>query len=171
MARNAVAANTAALHGDDAPRQPMQRILLAIVAFGVIGFSIAGYLTYTHYNEAALVCAVGGCETVQTSQYSTIGPIPIALLGMGMFATIIGLAVLRLTHSTIISGETASIVAWGMLLAGILYYLYLTYVELFVLNAVCQWCVLSSIAAVIVFALESVYLYRSVMADDAMELG
>jgi uncharacterized membrane protein len=149
----------------------MRRVLLAITCFGIIGFAIAGYLTYTHYNEAALVCAVGGCETVQSSRYSTIGPIPVALLGMGMFAAITGLAVVRLTRSSMVGAETASIVAWGMLLAGILYYLYLTYVELFVLNAVCQWCVLSSIAAVVVFALESVYLYRTVMADDAMEVG
>lgn len=149
----------------------MDRILFSIIAFGIIGFAIAGYLTYTHYNEAALVCAVGGCETVQSSRYSTIGPIPVALLGMSMFAAIIGLGALRLLRSTIVSDETASIVAWGMLLAGILYYLYLTYVELFVLNAICQWCVLSSIAAVVVFALESVYLYRTVMADDAIETG
>ena len=168
MARQSVAARAANPSAGDRSNQPMKRILYTILLFAIIGFAIAGYLTYTHYNEAALVCAVGGCETVQSSQYSTIGTIPVALLGMGMFAAIIGLTTLRLMRATILSSETASIIAWGMLLAGILYYLYLTYVELFVLNAICQWCVLSSIAAVVVFGLESVYLYRTVMADDAL---
>lgn len=150
-------------------RRPMQRLLYAVIILGVIGLGISGYLTYAHYNEAALVCSIGGCETVQASRYSTIGPIPIAMLGVAMFAAVIGLAVVRLASRAIVSHETAAMVAWGMLLTGILYYIYLTYVELFVLNAICQWCVLSSIAAVAIFGLESVYVYRTVMTDDVVE--
>lgn len=149
----------------------MSRLLYAVLVLSVVGFAISGYLTYAHFNEAALACSVGGCETVQESRYSTIGPVPIALLGMFMFASMFVLAALRLKQMSIVSAETVSIVAWGILLAGILYYLYLTYVELFVLNAICQWCVLSSLAAAGIFGLESVFLYRTVMDDDPVEAG
>lgn len=171
MAKHTAAAEVPALSAERRTRRPLDRILIAIVIVSTIGLAIAGYLTYTHYNEADLVCAVGGCETVQTSRYSTIGPVPVALLGVGLFASIIALALLRLLRFALVGAESASLIAWGMLLAGILYYLYLTYVEVFILNAICQWCVLSSIAAAVIFGLESVYLYRTVMADEVVDGG
>lgn len=169
-----MANHAAVVHSPDSKpgtgnRPPMFWALVAIIVLGVIGLGISGYLTYTHFNEAALVCSVGGCETVQSSQYSTIGPVPVAMLGVAMFAAVIGLAGLRLSQRELVSNETVSMLAWGMLLTGILYYVYLTYVELFVLNAICQWCVLSSFAAVGIFGLESAYLYRTVMSDDPLD--
>jgi uncharacterized membrane protein len=152
-------------------RHPLDRYLVAIIALALVGLGLSGYLTYTHYNEAALVCSIGGCETVQSSGYSTIGPVPIALLGMGMFSALIVLAGLRLRRSALISAELASLAAWAMLLAGILYYGYLTYVELFVLNAICQWCVASSIAALAIFGLESIYFWRTALSEDVLETG
>lgn len=138
---------------------------------GVVGLGVAGYLTWAHYDDSVLVCAIGGCETVQSSRYSTIGSIPIALLGMLMFAALTGLAGLRLMRTPPLGHETLTLVAWGMLLAGILYYLYLTYVELFVLNAICQWCVITSLVALAMLALESKNLYQSVMSDDLADAG
>lgn len=171
MARNTISAHVAIDRRGNDDGNKRSRLLIAIVALSLVGLGIAGYLTYVHYNEAALVCTTGGCETVQQSTYSTIGPAPIAMLGAGMFSTLLTLAGLRLRSSSIVTAETASLVAWTMLLTGILYYVYLTYVELFVLNAVCQWCVASSLVAMAIFALETVYLWRTVMADDAMETG
>lgn len=168
--------DTPAIQPADGPapnreHMPLQRYLYAIVALSLAGFALAGYLTYTHYNSAALVCSIGGCETVQSSSYSTIGPIPIAMLGMGMFAALLALALLRLRGPAIVSAEHASIAAWAMLLTGILYYGYLTYVELFVLNAICQWCVASSLVALALFGLESIYLWRVVMDEGELETG
>lgn len=141
-------------------------ILVAMLVLGVLGLGLSGYLTYAHFNEGALVCAIGGCETVQQSEFSTIGPIPIAALGIAMFTTLLGLAALRLSGSTRIAPETVSLAAWAMLLAGILYYVYLTYVEVFVLDAICQWCVASSLVALAMFGLESTYLWRTVMSEE-----
>jgi uncharacterized membrane protein len=169
MANHATVVHSTENRVNPGDRPPMFRALVAIIVLGVIGLGISGYLTYTHFNEAALVCSVGGCETVQSSQYSTIGPVPVAMLGVAMFAAIIGMAGIRLSQRAIVSDETVSMLAWGMLLTGILYYVYLTYVELFVLNAICQWCVLSSFAAVGIFGLESAYLYRAVMSDDPLD--
>ena len=168
MAGRAISQATSATPGAGG-RVPHVGLLAAILIFAVAGLGISGYLTYAHFNEGALVCSIGGCETVQSSQYSTIGPIPIAMLGMAMFTSLIVFAVLRMVQFSRVSPETIALVSWTMLLAGILYYLYLTYVELFVLNAICQWCVLSSIAAAVIFGLESVYVYRTVMRDDLAE--
>ncbi len=132
----------------------------------IIGLSIASYLTFTHFQEDALVCNIsGGCHTVQDSQYSTIGPIPIALLGVGMFLTTGALALARVFRWSMVSTETANLVTWGITLAALLYYAYLTYVELFVLEAICQWCVGSSIATLGIFLTESVLLWRN-FSDD-----
>jgi uncharacterized membrane protein len=151
--------------------QPSRKLVYVLILLGIAGLGIAGYLTWAHYDDGVLVCAIGGCETVQTSRYSTIGSIPIALLGMLMFASLTGLAGLRLMRKPPLGHETLTLVAWGMLLAGILYYLYLTYVELFVLHAICQWCVMTSLIALAMLVLESVILYQSVMRDDPADAG
>lgn len=148
-----------------------RRLLYVLILLGVVGFGISGYLAWAHYDDSVLVCAIGGCETVQASRYSTIGQVPIALLGMAMFAALTLLAGLRLLPAPPLGHETLTLVAWGMLLAGILYYLYLTYVELFVLHAICQWCVMTSLVALAMLVIESLNLYQSVMGSDPADVG
>ena len=53
----------------------------------LIGIVLAGYLTYAHVNTNALVCGLGDCQSVQASEFATIGPVPVALLGLGMYAS------------------------------------------------------------------------------------
>ena len=135
----------------------------------VIGAGIAAYLTYVHYDEAALVCSTGGCETVQQSEYATIGPIPIAALGLGMFLVLAGLALVRIFdwRISILDAEIANFAAWGITLTALLYYAYLVYLELFVLDAICQWCVGTTIATVAIFLVESLALRKTLAIDDA----
>ncbi|CAN5687755.1 hypothetical protein BH23CHL2_BH23CHL2_31870 [soil metagenome] len=142
------------------------------LALSIIGGGIAAYLTYTHYNEGALVCSVGGgCHTVQESSYATIGPIPIAMLGLGMFLTLAGLAVARIfdLNWKFIDSDTATMASWGITLSALLYYAYLVYIEIFVLEAICQWCVATTVFTVAIFAVES-YRLRSVLAIDEDDL-
>jgi uncharacterized membrane protein len=140
--------------------------LLAVLGLSVLGAGVAAYLTYTHYNHDALVCTVGNCGTVQTSEYATIGPIPIALLGLGMFITVSALALVRLTGQTWLTSSQANIASWTLAFTGLLYYIYLTYVEIWVIDAICQWCVATSIITLAVFAIESALLWRSFDLDD-----
>lgn len=160
----------------DDGRVPWKSALLSLsgltLVLSIIGAGVAGYLTYTHYNEGALVCSVGGgCYTVQESSYATIGPIPIAMLGLGMFLTLAALAVVRMfdLNWKFVDSDTATMVAWGLTLSAILYYAYLVYVELFVLEAICQWCVATTIVTVIIFGIESLRM-RSVLAIDEEDL-
>jgi uncharacterized membrane protein len=139
---------------------PGLTLLLALAGVGV-----AGYLTYTHFQEAALVCTFGGCHTVQESEYATLGPIPIAILGLGMYLAVAATAVLRIVPNRLVAPDVANLAAWGMAFAAVLYYAYLTYLELFVIEAICQWCVASAVITVAILIVESVMLYRNFLAD------
>jgi uncharacterized membrane protein len=113
------------------------RLTMAVVA--AAGLAIAGYLTWTHYAGSPPVClASGGCERVQTSSYADVAGIPVALIGVAGYAVILGTLALR--------GEGAVMLSALAALVGFGFSAYLTYVELFTIDAICQWCVASAIA-------------------------
>jgi uncharacterized membrane protein len=141
-------------------------LLLGLIVLSVIGAGIAGYLTYTHYDESALVCTVGSCETVQQSDYATLGPIPVAILGLGMYLALGGLAVARYLGRGVLALDQSTMLAWAIALAGVAYAVYLTYVEIWVIDAICQWCVASAIVTTIMLAIESVIVWRVILSDD-----
>ena len=118
---------------------------LVTLGLPIVGLAIAGYLTWAHYQHDALVCGLGDCETVQTSQYSEVAGLPIAILGMGMFGAIIALVTIRWWRSSLTDVTSAGIIF--LTLTGVLYYAFLTWIEVFELGAICQWCVLSSLMA------------------------
>ena len=90
---------------------------------------------------------------------------PIAGFGLLMFLTVTLLALARLTGRSPLPSDMVTIAAWTLLLTSLLYYAYLTYIEIWELEAVCQWCVISSIVALLMFALESVLLTRELRAE------
>ena len=119
------------------------RGLRAVLAgLALAGFLISVYLTWTHLNGAVPVCVggSGGCETVQTSRYSEILGIPVAALGLFAYASMLLCAVLR--------GEKAAVSGAFVALVGFLFSAYLSYLEFFVLRAICQWCVASAVLVV-----------------------
>lgn len=130
----------------------------ASMVFAVAGAGVAGYLTYTHYNLGALVCQVGNCQAVQTSQYAMVGPIPVAVLGLCMFLAVIALGILRWQRPDWLS--TATMGAFALALAGTVYFAYLTYLEIAVIHAICQWCVTASILTVGILTVEGIGTYR-----------
>ncbi|HET7699275.1 MAG TPA: vitamin K epoxide reductase family protein [Candidatus Limnocylindria bacterium] len=119
-----------------------------MAAIASLGAIISGYLTWVHYSGSLAFCAgVGGCEAVQTSRYAMIGPIPVALIGLGGFMAILAVALARLVSSR----SDLDLALFALSLAATLYVLYLTYVELFVLGSVCPWCVAVAACAGAVF--------------------
>jgi uncharacterized membrane protein len=122
-----------------------RRVLLGALA--IVGLLISAYLTWVHYMGVAPVCVggKGGCETVQTSSYATIFGVPVAVLGLVGYAGLLFSALLR--------GEAGVYLAFLVALVGTLFSAYLTYLELFVIHALCQWCLAS--AAIMVAALLS----------------
>ncbi len=120
------------------------RLITAVLA--LCGIADAVYLTIIHYDTGALICTVGNCHIVQTSKYSTIGPIPVAVLGLAMYVTVGAISIVRWRRPDLSS--TLTMTSFAMVLAGTIYAAYLTYLELNVINAICQWCVISAILTV-----------------------
>lgn len=111
---------------------------LAAAGVALVGAALAGYLTWVHYDEAALVCvAGGGCETVQQSAYAEIAGIPVALLGLLAYSTVIVLILW--------DAPNARLGAAMIALVGLAFGLYLLYVQLFVIDAVCTWCLVNDV--------------------------
>lgn len=125
------------------------RMTAALVAlFGLID---AAYLTIHHYRPSvSLSCPVGGgsCETVQTSAWSTFPPggsgVPVALIGVMGYAVLFVLALL------VVQRDRVGPVALPSLLllvasGGLAFSLYLTFLQLAVIGAVCFWCAMSAL--------------------------
>lgn len=135
------------------PRWRSDRTTAISLALTAAGIAVAAYLTLVHYRDDLLVCAVGGCETVQNSPYAELAGIPVALLGLGMFVTVLVLALARLRWPHRAGDLTIAIFA--LLLTGTIFTLYLTYLELFVIHAICQWCVVTAIITWILLPIEA----------------
>lgn len=148
---------------------PPRRLLVSIVLLSLIGVMVAGYLTYTHIDRDALVCAVGDCGTVQESAYATLGPVPISVFGVAMYVILGVLAGLRLKEAGPLSFEHASIASWALAFMGTLYAAYLTYVEIWVIDAICQWCVISALVGLLILLVESLILWRTMLSDTALQ--
>lgn len=142
---------------------PVRRTMIVL---GLVGLVVSGYLTAVHYTEAPLVClGTSGCETVNRSAYSEVAGIAVALLGAGAYLMILGL--LGAETSQLIQRQTAVLGVFGLALAGALYSAYLTYVEIFLLRAICSWCVISAIIMTAIFTLALVRLRTLVSAANA----
>jgi uncharacterized membrane protein len=115
-----------------------RRLRLAAIVLALIGLGVASYLTYVHYEDIKPVCGLGGdCVKVQTSEWSKLAGVPVAVLGLVAYATIL--------VSLFVPGEEALIVGALASLVGFGFSAYLTYRELFTIDAICQWCVASAI--------------------------
>lgn len=107
--------------------------------------AVAAYLSVTRALGENAACGPShGCETVASSEYSVILGIPVAYLGLAF--TLVLVACVAAWWRT--ADRRALLAAYGMLLLGTLFAAYLTYLELFVINAICLWCVTFAITVV-----------------------
>jgi uncharacterized membrane protein len=134
-----------------------RRLRVAALAIVVLGVGVAGYLTYIHYAGLQPVCAGGshGCERVQSSSYATLAGVPVAVLGLaGYLAIAVALSA---------AGERGQLAAAALAVTGFGFSAYLTYLEFFVIHAICQWCVAS---AVLLTMLAALTVWRLLLTDD-----
>ena len=128
-----------------------RRMLTALVA--LVGLFVAMYLAlYKAGAIGSLACGTGGCETVQLSHWSVFLGLPVATWGAGFYFLVFALAFAGTTERYAASNRLGLamllLTGWGVLFA-----LWLTYLELFVIHAICRWCVVSAVIAVTLFVL------------------
>jgi uncharacterized membrane protein len=112
------------------------RITLLVLA--VVGLAIASYLTYVHYAGIKPACTAGeSCTKVQTSVYSKLAGVPVALIGLLGYIAILSSLLLP-------EGENARLATMAFTLIGFGFSAYLTYRELFSIHAICEWCASSA---------------------------
>ena len=109
-----------------------------MTALALAGLAIAAYLLAARIIGEAPACGpVKGCETVAASEYATVLGVPVGLFGAGFSAMLVTACVVWWRRAD----RRALYAAYGLGLAGVIAVIYLTYVEVFVIEAICVWCV------------------------------
>jgi uncharacterized membrane protein len=122
----------------------LKPVILALSALGII---LSLYLAYMHFTESqAAFCAAGSdCDTVRQSGFSTIMGIPVAAVGVA------GYSVILIVFLSGMKKRTKWLLLYILALAGFVFSAYLTYIELFVIKAICMYCIISAVLMTIIF--------------------
>jgi uncharacterized membrane protein len=140
------------------------RLQLLMLLLTIAGLAVSSYLMWGYTTPGASLACGGsqGCETVKNSVYANLMGIPLPVTGLIFYS---GLLLLLLAQNqTLISvkgwSPYVALASFGLSFTGVLYSAYLTYIELFVIDAICRWCVMSAIIMVAIFLI-SIFNLRS----------
>jgi len=132
-------------------RLPAEGTLRMIATFvAAFGIGVATYITIADSGGGSPVCIAGGggCETVANSSYSHLLGVNVAVFGIVGYVLLLATSLLR--------GDVARMAAFGLSLVGFGYSVYLTYLELFKIEAICQWCVASAALMTVLFGVNAI---------------
>ena len=133
---------------------PRENVLRAVAAvLGFLGLAVAGYIAIVEAGGGSPVCVAGstGCSTVAESDYAELAGINVAFVGV--------LGYISILVATALKGDPGRAAGLLFTLVGFGFSLYLTYLELFVINAICQWCVASAVLMTCLFVVCSMRAY------------
>ncbi|HET7701801.1 MAG TPA: vitamin K epoxide reductase family protein [Candidatus Limnocylindrales bacterium] len=137
-----------------------------LAGLDVVGLLIASYLSSVELRGDLPYCGpLKGCEEVALSEYSRIGGVPVAVFGVGLSLILLGLAVAwwRSNDGRLLAAH------YGLSLVGVVFEVYFTYLELFVIGAVCVWCAAYGISLVARFLVALwVWVHRARYADPVV---
>jgi len=128
-------------------RVPAEGTLRGVATFlATFGVGVATYIAIADSGGGSPVCVAGGhgCQTVAESSYAHLAGVNIAIFGIAGYVLLLGAALLR--------GDAARMTGFAVALVGFGYSLYLTYLEIFTIEAICQWCVASATLMTLLFA-------------------
>jgi uncharacterized membrane protein len=129
---------------------------IIFLILGIAGFLDASYLTIEHYRGLIPVCTlITGCGQVLISKYSTIGPVPLALLGVAYYSVVIFGALLFLDLKII---KILHLLA-AYTFVGIIASIYFIYLQVFVIGALCFYCLISALLSTLLF-INGVIIYK-----------
>ena len=131
----------------------------ASVALVVLGLLVSIYMTiYKVTSNNAMCLGSGDCSTVNASSYSEVYGIPVAVFGVLGYAAI--LMVLYFENRNRFFKQNSTLMIFGMALTGFLFTLWLIYVEVVLLKALCPFCVTSQTVMTIIFIIAVMRLIR-----------
>lgn len=129
----------------------------ALILLAIAGLGVSAYLMWGYTVEGAELACGGssGCEEVKESAYASILGIPLPVLGLVSYTVLLVLVFLQAKFSVkeVQWAAYTALAIFGISLVGVLYSAYLTYIELFVIYAICRWCVASAVIMVVFFIL------------------
>lgn len=137
------------------PLTKLNRLIYALIGISLVGFLDAVYLTTSHYTGHITCSVVSGCQEVLVSQYSEVFGIPLAILGAAYYLFILIISLFYFDSQRKIFLKTLSYIP----IIGFLISLYLIYLQLFVIHAICQYCMLSALTSTLIFIL-SIFLIK-----------
>ena len=142
------------------PSQSDHFLRLGSMLLAFLGALDALYLwIYKISNNDKMCLGSGDCATVNYSPYSEINGIPVALLGL--FAYLAMLAILLLETTWKPAGKYGTYLVFGISLAGVLFSAYLTFIEFFVIHAVCPFCIISAVVITFIFIMAIIRLVKN----------
>lgn len=139
----------------------MKKLRIIAIVTAVIGLAVSTYLSVAKLANKDVLCFVGAsdCNIVNSSGYSMWRGIPVAILGVLGYVVI--LAILLILSKQKNESSVIMLALFGVTLFGMLYSLYLTYVEIFIIHAICPWCLTSATAMFVLFIISAIFLGRS----------
>ncbi len=136
-----------------------KRITQITVALAILGLLVSIYMTIYKVTANDNMClGSGDCSTVNASRYSEVYGIPVALVGVLGYAAILGIHWLERRNNFF--RANGSMIFFGISLIGFLFSLWLVYVEVAILKALCPFCVTSQITMTIIFILSIIRVVR-----------
>lgn len=136
---------------------PINKRLIGLwIAIAAIGFADAVYLAVSHYRGDIACSVLKGCDTVLTSSYATVGPVPVAVLGVVYYLMMLLGMVLVLDRKNI---QIARGLAWFSI-TGLVASIWFLYVQLQIISALCQYCLLSALTSTLLFVLGMVLVQK-----------
>jgi uncharacterized membrane protein len=134
-----------------------------MIVLTLLGLGVATYLTVIHYAGIKPLCGRngGGCEIVQTSTYSKLLGVPVALIGLIGYVGILASLLAP-------QGESTRFATVAMCILGLGFSAYLTYREIFTIHHLCDWCLSS---AVIIAILSVLGVWRFMLGDELLTDG
>jgi uncharacterized membrane protein len=134
----------------------LTRLSIVLAALGLL---VSGYMTIYKLTDSQTMClGNGGCSIVNSSVYSEVYGIPVALVGVLGYAAILG--ILTRAGRRISPSGSAVLITFGLCLAGFLFTVYLIYVEIALIHALCPFCITSQVIMTVLFILSVVRLVR-----------
>ncbi len=152
-----VAAVVASVRGTGGERT--LRITAGVLS--VLGLIVSGYVVYKTQvlNELPqCVGGGGGCELVEKSDYSHLAGIHVSIFGFVGYSLLLA--------ATVLEGDRARVAAFVLSLFGFGFSLYLTYLELWEILAICQWCVTSAVAMTMLFVVNTTRMFGYFGLDE-----